>query len=311
MLFELNFSEINSSKIDNEIEYINLKNKEDFSPLYYALNFLNKFIDDLDYNSNFYYPLLLIDSGIYNYTYENELDSRQDYLSIHGFNMLPLSSIKAHLKDLIPNILLLSKYLKNDDYAFTNSINGLITININNFKGIDISKKMSDEHRSKHYGFILVKIFIHEIFGHKKSCLSKNNKTFESSICFQDETGNLIYLVEKNDNNILFRDIKEVINMNKDLRENNGDSGYMMEYFFGKIGYTYTKNIIDYLEDKVNLGSLLEPNLWHKDIDTFKKYIELNYYIDKYYKDKIKINENLSVIEQITLIEKEINNCKC
>ena len=307
LLFELYFSEVNSSKIYNEIEYINLKNIEDFSPLYYAINFLNKFIDDLDYNSNFYYPLLLIDSGIYNYTYENELDSRKDYLSTHGFNMLSRLLIKAHLKDLLPNIIVLSKCLKNDDYAFTNSYSGLITINLNNFGGINITKKQIDDFRSKHYGFILVKIFVHELFGHKKSCLAKNDKTFESSICFQDESGNLLFLAEKNDNSILFKNIKEIISTYKDFNEYNGDSGYMMEYFFGKIGSNHTKNIMDYLEDKVNLGSLLEPNLWHKDIDTFKKYIELNYYVDKYYKDKITINENLSVKEQITLIENKIN----
>ena len=37
------------------------------SPLSYAYEFLQKFVENLDYDSNFYYPLLSIDSGLYKY----------------------------------------------------------------------------------------------------------------------------------------------------------------------------------------------------------------------------------------------------
>ena len=56
-------------KEDHKIHYYHVKDMKDGSPLYLAYQFLNKFIDDLNYDSNFYYPFLLIDGEKYNFKY--------------------------------------------------------------------------------------------------------------------------------------------------------------------------------------------------------------------------------------------------
>ena len=52
-------------KDDYLINYYHIKNIEKNSPLFYAYEFLTKFIDELNYDSNLYYPLLSIDAGLY------------------------------------------------------------------------------------------------------------------------------------------------------------------------------------------------------------------------------------------------------
>lgn len=304
LIIELFYSDIYIYNNEYEINYINLNNIEELSPLYYALAFLNQFIDELSTDSNFYYPLLLIDSGFYYVTFEDELSKK--YISSHGFNMLPISSIKSLLKDLIPNILVLSSSLNSEDKGYTNSCTGLITINKLYFEGINIDKRALNETDSKHYAFIVVKILIHEIFGHKKSVFSKKGKTYQSSISFKDKFGQLKFLSEENDNT-LFKDLEEMIN-ESNLNKYNGDSGYLFEYFFGKIGNNYTMRVIDLLENEFKLGVLLDSKLWHNNISDLNEYIELLYIVHKYYNDEIKINANSNINEQIIDIKIKIAN---
>ena len=77
---------------DYRIHYLHKNNIEKESPLYYAFEFLNNFIENLDYDSNFYYPLLSIDGGYFHYKYDK--NDRIDYISTYGFNMLSLDMIK-------------------------------------------------------------------------------------------------------------------------------------------------------------------------------------------------------------------------
>ena len=68
LLIELNLSRFNLLK-KNNIKYFHKNNIDKNSPLYMAFEFLNELIDNLDYESSFYLPLLSIDSGIFQYTY--------------------------------------------------------------------------------------------------------------------------------------------------------------------------------------------------------------------------------------------------
>ena len=65
LVLELYHSKI-ISKRNYIINYYNLRNIDDFSALYFALKFINEFIEQLNEESNFYYPVLSIDSGFYN-----------------------------------------------------------------------------------------------------------------------------------------------------------------------------------------------------------------------------------------------------
>ena len=288
------------NKEDYIIHYFHIKNIEDKSPLFYAYEFLHNFVKELNYDSNFYYPLLSIDGGLYDYFYKKKHGF--EYLSTYGFNMLSLDKIKDHLQNLIPDILIWSEYIK-DNNAETNPLNGNVILNIKQFEKIKIDKNELDEIESKHYGFILSKILIHELFGHKKSSFSKLRKNTNSIISFRNENGELI-LINSNDNN-LFKYIS-VISNGEDPYSLKGDSGYFIEYFLGKINNEYTLAVIDTIEKYTNLSKLLNPILWHKDFSTFKEYLKLKSICLELFKEN-NINNNDPIEKQIELMKKEIN----
>ena len=107
-------------KDEFKIHYFHKENIEINSPLYYAYEFLDDFIENLNYNSCFYYPLLSIDGGYFNYNYRK--NNGVEYLSSFGFNMLSLDMIKYHLKNMIPDVIIWSKYLPKDKNAITNPL---------------------------------------------------------------------------------------------------------------------------------------------------------------------------------------------
>ena len=275
------------------------KNKK--SPLYYAYEFLFEFIEELSYESKLYYPLLSIDGGLYEcYCMKNDVSI---YMSTFGFNMLSLDGIKEHLKNMIPNFIIYSKYLIND-IANTNPLNGNVILNINQFKKINLDENGIDENFSKHYAFIISKILIHEFFGHKKSSFSKLEKNYNSIISFRDENGE--YKLINSDENDIFKNINEIF-IRKNSNDFRGDAGYFIEYFLGKINNEYTISVIDTIENKTNLSKLLEPKLWHKDISTFKEYLKLKSIFIKYHPENKIDNNNISIYDEIELMKKIIN----
>ena len=112
---------------------------------------------------------------------------------------------------MLPNVIILTKYLKEDeknDDGGTNILTGNITLNLLNFKEIKIDKNELKENASKHYGFIISRILLHELFGHKKSSYSRIEVNNYSIISFKDEFGKLKFLSNKAD--YLFKKIGEV-----------------------------------------------------------------------------------------------------
>jgi hypothetical protein len=144
---------------DYKIHYFHKNKIEKGSPLDLAFNFLNEFIEELDYDSYLYYPLISIDGGNFYYKYKkNENKNSINIISIFGFNMLSLEKTKEHLKNMIPNVILSSKYLNENLDAISNPTNGNAIINISKFKSINIDKKELNEKKLKHNAFILSKI---------------------------------------------------------------------------------------------------------------------------------------------------------
>lgn len=293
LLIEIFFSEL-FFKEKKELLYFHSSQNEKNSPLDYAYKFLKKFIDELNYKSNFYYPLLCIDSGIFNCQAGN---SSKKNITTYGFNMYPLSTIKKHLENMIPDIIVLSDNMDKDENANTNSLTGVVTLNNLFFKDIEIHKTQKDNNISRHYGFRIAKKLFHELFGHKKSAFGKEELNYKSPISFKNKVGELKF-IDENNNEKQYCDINQIID-NLDVEKINGDSGYFLEYFFGKIDDEYTTRIIDQIEDKTYLGVLLDSNLWHKNIKTLKHFVELKYYIVNYYKGKELIDENSGIEKQI------------
>ena len=293
------------NKEDYIINYLHINNFEAESPLFYAYAFLYDFIKDLDYNSNFYYPLLSIDSGLYEYFFKEY----KKYISTFGFNMLSLDKIKDHLKNMIPSYIIISKkLLKDDENARTNPLNGNIILNINQFGFINISKNQPDKNISKHYAFIISKILIHEFFGHKKSSFSKKGKNYNSIISFKDESGERKYIDDNDKKKIKDgKDIMEDKNINLDSFR--GDSGYFIEFFLEKINNEYTNAIIDTIENKTNLCKLLDAKLWHRELNIFKEYLKLKSIFLDYFPDHI-IENNLNIYDQIKLMKEKIDKEK-
>ena len=292
------------------INYLNLNSVEPDSPMYFAKEFLNKFINELDYNSNFYYPLLSIDSEKFNYILSKNNDKK--LITTFGFNMLSLNNIKSHLKNMIPNILLLSKYTNTNnnenDEANTNLPTGNTILNISNFpSNIKLDKNTLDKDVSKHFGFIISRLLIHELFGHKKSSYTQLEMTNYSIMSFKDENGKIKFL--SNNANYLFKYLEEV--NYEDIKEIEGESGYFIEYFLGTIDDEYTSFLIDEIKNKTNLGLLLDSKLWHKELPILREYVELKYIILNNYKD-ITIYNKLDIYHQIDIMKKIIdeNNIK-
>ena len=298
LILELFFSGILKNENDYKLIYYNLRKNVVNSPLYFAKRFLDEFINQLDEKSNFFYSLLSVDSGFFECNVNGKDKDKNINVSCYGFNMISLEQIKDHLKNLFPNILIISNDLLHE-YAITTPTTGSITLDISDFEGIDINSNSTDEYISKHFGFIIVKNLFHEFMGHKKSSFSKNIPNYESVISFKNKEGNLLFLSEE-DNKNLYQDVNEIIkNQENILGESNGDSGFFIEYFFGKIEGQYTNQIIDEIEKHCYLGALLEPIFWHKNISKIKEFIKLKYKIYKHFGNLIKINEELNLENQI------------
>ncbi len=287
-------------KYDNELNYLNIKNVDKESPLALSVNFLNKFIEDLDYESQFYYPLLLIDGGLFNLKYKYDF-----WLRTFGANMNTIGDIKAHLKNLIPNIIIISDKFKGkniDDYGYVMPQIGIVTLNTK-LLGNDIYKKGYNEKEKKHKAFIIFRVLYHELFAHKKSSLNKNwineNKKLSAN-CFKDQIdGKFKFLPDENTDDI-YKDINEL--KITEINKSTGDSGYFLEYYFGKINNEYIVDILDEYENKIYLGILLDSNLLHKKIKEFQSYIRLQkYMIDNNL--NFFIDNNNNIMEQIKQME--------
>ena len=136
---------------------------------------------------------MCIDSGIFRCKYKK--DSIRTYdLTTYGINMYSINTIRNHLKSLIPNVLLFSNNFGPDDYCYTCPVTGVISLNEKIF-GKDLDKRIEDKNLREHHGFILAKNLFHEIFGHKKSLLCKEENKYFSPVCFKDKAGNLKFLI--------------------------------------------------------------------------------------------------------------------
>ena len=284
---------------DPNIKYINMKTIEKNSPLYYAKIFLEDFINELDYDSPFYFPLLSIDSD----KFFGRIKTLYEFVTTYGFSMLSIDKLKEHLKNMIPNIITITNILDKDTESITNYLNGSVILNANLFQEIDIGKSCENLKLSKHYGFIIAKLLLHEAFGHKKSTYSDSAKIIDSIISFKDEDDKFVF-VSRDDKDIYKKldDIEKI----KEIDSFIGDSGLFIEYHFGYIDENPVLSIIDVLEKKTktNLNKLLDANMWHKNLKTMQDYLKLKCFALKFYPN-IEVNEDLNIQQEIELINKK------
>ena len=264
------------------LRYIIIDEAKENSPIKLCFDFLNNFAINFSETSDFFYPLLCIDSGLFNYKW---IMCRDQIFYIHsfGFDMCSANIIKNHLIDSIPRLLILEDDLGNIE-ATTCEYTGMIALNMLLFTEIkegieqvvDINDDSKDKEKNERYGFMLLKILFHETFGHKKSGLSKNNGNFSSAKCFKDRNNNLRLVYKEYIEDQYFALDKGVYTFKKDL---DGESGSFLEFFLGEVFGIATIEIIDKLQNDTSLGFLMDYKLWHNGTKTITEYIKLKFFI--------------------------------
>ena len=281
---------------EEDIKYYKIDEFPKNSPLFLAFEFLKNFINKLDYNSAFYYPLMSLDSGTFELFYQR---NKKYVLTTYGLNMYDIETIKNHLQNLIPNLVLFSDNIEEDDYSETRD--GVCLVALNNKKfNKEYQKSVTDEIKRNHLTFILAKTLFHEIYGHNKSSFSKYFNIFYSPVCFKDRIGKLRLLTKENTHN-LFSYLDDFTNQEFELlftKNNTGDSGYFLEFFFGVIKDKSVMDLLDDIEEKTDLGVLLNVDLWHNN-SLLNNFVELRYEIVQKSIDQKMINLNHNIIEQI------------
>lgn len=276
-------------------KYYKTKSSESNSPINNAMKFFNDFIDNLNESSPFYYPLLLIDSGIF--TYNND--------SVYGCGIINDKILKSHLKQIIPEIIIVINDEETlEDEAITNKNLGSIIFNVasptlSSLKNIEINKTMQDQDLREKIALIIFLTLFHEILGHKKGGFAvKVERVPKSPKIFYDyKKKSILTLVNRNSDSESEKEIKI-------LRKDNSDSGHFLEYFIGECEYGYFSELIEYMIlEGINLNFIFDVNLWNEKIEIMRKYIKLKYIIYQYDKKLLDAEKFKNIYEEIQALE--------
>lgn len=301
ILFLLTFPNIKKYE-DCKLKYIKRKDIKSKSVFGISFHFLEEFIEKLNSKSYLFYPLLLLDCGLYQ-TKERE--------PIYGFNLETCSHLKSHLKELIPDVFFIyeEKFtsLKTEGgFNFKGYgiifINALLSLKEYKYDPICYEYNNKEEERiNKHFGMRVSKLMMHESFCHNKFIFEHKNGD-ESPCNFYNSEMNLIKIVPINypnyDNNYL-RGSKEY---------GKGESGKFFEYFFGLY---FNHLIIDLLYEVKYIGKLIDnvEYFLKEKLDVIKDYIICKYQIKE---KKIKYNDNndLTLEDEIKTMKNLIESHK-
>lgn len=248
---------------NSKLEYINIKNIEKNSVFGLSFQFLKDFIYNLNNKSEIFYPLLLLDSGLY----YNSNDPT------YGFDFQTCDCIKNHLADLLPDVFFVfeKKYLIQEEKGFTYKgfknifLNKLVILD--NYKG-DPIKNDKNIKEVKHFATRTTKFFMHENFGHIKF-IYQNKIGPLSPRLFYNKKKELITMVPRNSK----KDKNNIINYFMiDQRNEGGESGSFFDYFFGIYEDDLILNLIYVTED---IGKLIDNVKYFtsENLNILKKYI--------------------------------------
>ena len=292
LLIECFIGLCNDCKSKKEIEeadfhYYLMEEKEKNSVLDLVEQFFKEYRDKLTEESPVFGKLIELDgdSGFY----QNE--------SFYCFNMQNLDEIKKHLKEIETDIFVTHE-LNNKDFANTDIISGLVSVNVHNIKqykllDYPLNKALPDD--KKEIGEIvaskIVYYLLHEINGHKKFSFKKD-KYFNSPTKFI-ENGEIYTLCEK-DSEFKGENMIRIVPKGKI-----GEDGYFYELIYGKINDYYTFEIMDNVDDFSDL--LHEVDLWVNKLDKLQEYIKYKFALQNY-------GSNFK--SKKTTIEEKINDYK-
>lgn len=285
-------------------QYLDRTELKSHSPLHLALLELEKMVNNLDEDSPFYYPLVLINSGTY------LLKSKYSLKPIYGYGVISKNILKNHLTNIIPEIIITLNDEMNfcNDQGTTDKNSGIESLNLSSdllsdLAKIDIRDNIDNKKILDDLSLRIFIVLFHKIFGHKKGgdCSSEDNLL--SPNFFYDRKKKQImklgYIYSFHINNNIIKILKDP--------EIDKDSGSFLEYFLGENNYGYISQLIEImLLYKINLNFIFNAHLWDKEIKTLQNYIKLKYQVfinNKSLLDKL-IFENIS--DEINYLEKVI-----
>ena len=256
--------------LETTFHYIKLDKIEKNSVINLSLEFLNNYIDNLNEESPSYFKLLEINSG-YGF-YKGK--------TVFTYDMIEISTLKNHLKEIIPTVFCFYSSSNTVNYAFTYPTiigicvneyylfqnNEKFTLDKNCFKERKYEVKnvaMKLALRTKHECFGHIKFRFHSVF-----CLKKESKTPKK--CFDNKK------------------LKELVGFNNAIKKNTvnilsdntkSNSGHYFESSFGKLPHTKYYTFV-YLKWLKNIGNLLDhPELFYKkeNVEKLQKYAYYKY----------------------------------
>ena len=153
------------------------KDLDDSNPYKIAYNFQYQIIDNISEESCLFLPFLFLDSYIMNCIYTKNFSFIKKFLSAYSISMLPIDSIKIHLKKTIKDyFFVLERSLENERkyYASVHKFNFLVTYNENillknsSIKSIFDCDQFYETKENKNLAFIINLENLHENFSHNK-----------------------------------------------------------------------------------------------------------------------------------------------
>ena len=259
-------NEYNNSKLN----YIKIEEVDKNSVFGLSFKFLGDFVSNLNNKSEIFYPLLLLDSGLYYYNGN----------PTYGFDFQSCENIKNHLTDLIPEVFFVfeKKYLLQEEKGFTFKGYKIIFLNklviLNNYSGNPIEKD-KNEREVKHYATRTTKFFMHETFGHTKFIYQLKIGP-SSPRFFFNKSKQFITMISKL-NDINYNNLNYFkINQNYIGRE----SGNFLDYFFGFHEGELVLNLIYLIKD---IGKLINNVKYftNDNLKILKKYIIYKYELNE------------------------------
>lgn len=287
----------------SKLEYINAKNVDNNSVFGRSFKFLKDFVKNLNSKSEVFYPLLLLDSGLY---YNKDRSS-------YGFDFKNCDIVKKHLEDLIPDVFFVydNTDLLDDEKGFNFKGMKIIFLNrLNVLKNFVGNPSIEDKtaKNTEHYAMRVSKFFMHESFGHNKF-IYQNEIGIDSPRHFFNKSKSFITMFPKPLKNTNI-DYSNDLNFFVEQDKYEGESGNFFEYFFG---FYEDELILDLIYKIDNVGKLINNVIYFtsEKLDVLQKYIINKYILQKnkieyFEKESTTLEQDIGEMDAL-IKEKNIN----
>ena len=254
------------------IGYYYFDEMNDGSVLKKALEIIKYMGENLTEDSEIFFPLLLINSGIGYFKGEKT----------YCFNMLSPKMIREHLNELLPEIVVLYSNSKDSLYGETEKSHGIISININNtYPNLEenIQLLFKPMHEFKPYLDVqdlsnTTILFIREIYGYNKFIFEKNS-FYTSPMKFFNKNDEFIEMIEfdsKKEGKQFYKCLTSL-----EIQSKKGESGQFIEYFFGFCKFGKILRILPLCKKVDALFEQKNWIYWVDDLKLFRIYVEYKF----------------------------------